>query len=218
MTGVAKRLAAGLDVRLETRVEHLERLADGGWRLSGPDGSLIDADNVVLTAPVPQIQELLGVSNHTLTPSAESALAAIEYDPCLAVLVVCGEPSLIEAPGARRWDEGPVEWIADNQQKGVSPVPAVTIHLSPAASAAHLESPDDAVGVALDAVGHMLRSPRETQVQRWRYSRPRVAHPDPVVALDEEHTLLAAGDAFGGPRVEGAYLSGLAAAQVISGS
>jgi hypothetical protein len=54
---------------------------------------------------------------------------------------------------------------------------------------------------------------REAQLKRWRYSRPTKPLEERVFVADNDPPLLFAGDAFGGPRVEGAVLSGMAAAE-----
>ena len=54
--------------------------------------------------------------------------------------------------------------------------------------------------------------PGEVQIQRWRYAKPSVAHPEPCLLAAHLPTLVFAGDAFGGAKVEGAALSGVAAA------
>ena len=49
-------------------------------------------------------------------------------------------------------------------------------------------------------------------LHRWKFSHARETHPEPFVWWPEE-SLGFAGDAFGGPRVEGAAVSGLALAE-----
>jgi predicted NAD/FAD-dependent oxidoreductase len=50
----------------------------------------------------------------------------------------------------------------------------------------------------------------EHQPKRWRMATPRTTWPERCWSSDG---VVLAGDAFGGPRVEGAVLSGLAAAR-----
>ena len=55
----------------------------------------------------------------------------------------------------------------------------------------------------------------EAQLKRWRYALPTVLHSERCLVATGLPTLVFAGDAFGGPRIEGAALSGLFAGQVI---
>jgi hypothetical protein len=53
------------------------------------------------------------------------------------------------------------------------------------------------------------------QVHGWRYSKPRQADGPPCLTVNRDPPLVVAGDGFAGPRVEGAALSGRAAAEAI---
>ena len=55
----------------------------------------------------------------------------------------------------------------------------------------------------------------EFQVHGWRYSKPIHVEQSKCLVLNEAPWLLLAGDAFGGPRVEGAALSGWGAADIL---
>ena len=55
----------------------------------------------------------------------------------------------------------------------------------------------------------------EHQVKRWRFATPRTIWPEPCWVASGTDPLALAGDAFAGPRVEGAVLSGLAAADAL---
>ncbi|MEI2677166.1 MAG: hypothetical protein V9G29_04500 [Burkholderiaceae bacterium] len=53
------------------------------------------------------------------------------------------------------------------------------------------------------------------QVHGWRYSKPIQVDTHPCALLQASPPLVMAGDAFAGPRVEGAALSGMAAAETL---
>ena len=55
-----------------------------------------------------------------------------------------------------------------------------------------------------------------SQLKRWRFATPRRIWPDAHWSPDDVAGLAVAGDAFAGPRVEGAALSGLSAAEAIA--
>lgn len=215
MTGPAKLLAAALgDVRTGARVVELRPTAQG-WSVDLADGEAVTADAVVLTPPIPQLLELLGTT--PLNADLRARLGAVRYHRCIAVLVHLESASALPAPGAVRPSDGPVEWLADNGDKGVSPVPAVTIHLRPEASLAWWDEPDEVIiSRASDAVDRWLGSRAvAADLHRWRFARPVETLTERTVLLYEEPPAVAAGDVFGGPLVEGALRSGLAAAELL---
>lgn len=216
MNAVAQHLAEGLDVRRSSPVESVARAGEG-WVVRTADG-VFAADAVLLTAPVPQSLALLAAGGVALSEDDRSALEAIEYEPCLAVLAVLDGPAQLPPPGAIDPDDGPVDWAADNQRKGVSAAPAVTVHATAEFSREHWGADDATVIGSLLSVLQLGSAPvpQGAQVQRWRYARPVTVHPWRWLEAQGHPGLVFAGDAFGGAKVEGAVLSGLAAAEVLA--
>ncbi len=214
MNRLAKEMAKGLDVLTEVAVSRVEPTTIG-WRALAASGEQWEAPRILLTAPLPQSLALLGEHQSLLPPLPEA-----NYEPCFALLAVISGISRIPSNGFVELEDGPAGWIADNTQKGVSSGPAaLTIHGSPAFSREHFDSPQARVSqLLLDAAAPWFDGTiTECQLHRWRYARP-TCRPGQLFA-EARHTapLLLAGDAFGGPRVEGAYLSGIAAARRLAG-
>ena len=216
MNAVAKGLADGLDVRTVSLVAAIVRTGDA-WTVSMADETELLADAVLVTAPVPQTIALLENGGVVVTSQDAAALAAIAYDPCLAYMAVLDGPSGLPDPGAVDPEEGPIDWMADNFLKGISAVPAVTIHATAEFSRTHWDADDESIADALVAAAQLESSviPGSMQIQRWRYARPSVEHPERHLRLDQLPPLVCAGDAFGGAKVEGAALSGSAAADAV---
>ena len=216
MNAIAKALAVGLDVRTASLVSSL--VHDGkSWTVVLADGTELKADGIVVTSPVPQTLALLESGGVVLTPNDADALAVIEYDPCIALMAVLDGPSGLNEAGAVDPASGPIDWIADNFLKGISAVPAVTIHATPEFSRAQWYASEEAITAALLDEAQLESSvlPGSVQIQRWRYARPSVEHPERFLRLSDMPPFVCAGDAFGGAKVEGAALSGAAAAQEI---
>ncbi len=209
MTVVAKHLATDLDVRLQTPVRNV-RFQSGRWAVES-DGGLIESRALLLTAPVPQSLALL--EGTPLAADDLASLRAIEYRRCIAALAILEQPSSLETHGGSIKLEGePIQWIADNQRKGISEIPAVTIHSAPAFAETHWDSPDaerlpPMIEAAAPYIGAEVVS---CEGHRWGFS-------EPVRALDSEAyvepglRLAIAGDGPAGGRVEGAAVSGLEA-------
>ena len=214
MTAIAKHLAAQLTVRTQARVQTLH-LQDDGWHLTLESGEALVADGLLLTAPVPQSLALLRSGNLELTQQDQKNLESLHYDPCLAALVVVETRPELPEPGALQLQAEPLAWIADNARKGVSEQPALTLHAGPQFSAAHWEADPQATAQQMieAAQAHVSFQAKETQLHRWLYSQPQNPWPQPYYLPECVLPLALAGDAFGHARVEGATLSGLAAAE-----
>jgi len=172
----------------------------------------------LLTAPAPQSLELLAGCADRLPTSFVAALRSIVFDPCLAVMVSLAGQSRIPLPGYVRPEEGPVAFIADNRQKGISPrETALTIHGSPSFSRSYIHGDrDEGVAALVEAASPWFGSPVvNLQAHFWKDSQPVGTWHEPFLFTADPAPLAVAGDAFANPRIEGAFLSGLAAAQQI---
>jgi renalase len=216
MKALPRHLGDGIDLRLGTAVVGIQRNHDG-WTLALEDGGSLHGRALVLTAPVPQSLALLDAAGIDLEAPTRARLEEIRYERCLAVLAVLEGPSGMRPPGAVAFAEGPLAWMADNQIKGISPVPCVTLHASDAFSVEHWEHDRLEAGrILLEAAAPRLRSPAtEFQVHGWRYSKPLQVHAEACAVLESAPPLLLAGDAFAGPKVEGATCSGWAVADFL---
>jgi predicted NAD/FAD-dependent oxidoreductase len=202
-------------VHVNTKVTAV-KAQDAGWRIETDDEQLFEADGLLMTPPVPQSLALLDAGGVTLAEADRAALDRILYDPCLCGLIVLDRSALLPEPGAVQRPNYWVSWIADNQRKGVSAVPLLTLHADAAYSAAKYNAPDDEILSDLEPIWRAYAPDAvviEAQVKRWRYSQPAVMHPTPTLIAAGLPFLAFAGDAFGErSRIEGAALSGLAAA------
>lgn len=214
MGALAAHLARGLDVHLGrtvTRATFDGRL----WQLAiEGDGAMATCDALVVAVPAAQCAAIL---------SEEEAVVAVarsaRMDPCWAVVValeqeIDGDADVLLDP------QGPVAWAAREGSKPGREPPAGevwwTLHASVAWSREHLEaSPEEVVAAlprALEARwGRPLGAVIAGRAHRWRYARvEKVAEGGPLG--HEAHALVVCGDWTAGARVEGAFTSGIAAA------
>ena len=213
MTAVPKALAAGLELKREHQAVAVRHSA-AGWEVDVENQPVLRSDRLVLTAPVPQSLALLKAGGTVLPEPVATELAQLTYHPCLALLVVLDEPSEVPAAGLAP-EGGAIRWIADNTKKGISPgvMAAVTLHASAAFAEEHYGKTEAEVAARLlPEAGRWLRGTvLSATLHRWRYSESKVTFRAPCLWLPDWQ-LGWAGDAFGGPKVEGAALSGLAMA------
>jgi len=220
MVSIAKHLAKDQTVIQSTRA--LELNHDGcHWIVKlEPEESII-ARSVIITSPVPQTLDLLDKGNSQLTSGIIERLKKIQYESCIAVMAVLDAPSSLEDPGALAIDEGPIAWISDNHKKGASPLPALTIHASGEFSQANFNRDRNEVGKELIELARPLFGSApvsDFQVHGWLYSKPTTTDDEASFLLSKDlemPPLVLAGDAFAGPRFEGAVLSGWSAAEQI---
>ncbi|MEA5402542.1 FAD-dependent oxidoreductase [Arcicella sp. DC2W] len=211
MKTIPKKMAENINVILNEKVSEIVNN-----KLLTESGNEYFFDQLILTQPVPQIQELLKQSSMLISAKDESALNGIKYEPCIAVMTVLNQVTEIPSGGIMLENQ-PVAWIADNFQKGISDKPCVTLHASADFSTENLEG--DLNGIAqkmLESVEEFIpKSSIETfQVHRWRYSLASSRYPTSFYQFDDK-AIFMAGDGFGIGNVEGAFLSGLKVAEFI---
>jgi predicted NAD/FAD-dependent oxidoreductase len=210
----------GATIHTGQRISAVNQEADG-WVATDEAGNVYKADALVLTPPVPQSLALLAAGQVTLTNDDRAALERIAYAPCLCGIfwlegeIVLPDPGAIQRPGTD------LTWVADNQRKGISPAATmITIHAGPTYSRDHNDTPDEELLATFQASLQPFIPNKvvvhAAQIKRWRYALPTVTHPARYLQAEGIPPLYFGGDAFGGPRVEGAALSGIAIGRVLA--
>lgn len=231
MTSLPKHLAAELDpargdVRTGVKVASIG-IDHETVTIGIDDGSQLRAAAAIVSSPVPQAIDLMaagGMLPHAVDPAALRSLSGIDYDPCFALMLVLDRPSLVPAPGGIQFEadgpaNGPIAWLADNQQKGISPVPSLTVHATAAFSREQFDTPaDDVIAMLLESAAPWIDGPVSTAVverslHRWKFAQAKTPVAEPLVAVSTQPPIACCGDAFGAAKVEGAASSGLAAAR-----
>lgn len=213
MNAVLRRLAGGLDCHWSRRVEAV-RFGRAGWRLRLADGESLGSRALVLTAPPAQSAALLGPA-HALS----ERLASVTMQPCWAVMAGFREAPEVDFEAAFV-NRGPLAWIARNDSKPGSRGGSAWVgHANTEWSREHLEAkPEVVAGVLHSAMGELAAGLKKTPdvciAHRWRYARAHAPLDGPILAEDGQK-LVIAGDWCAGERVEGAWVSGVAAARRI---
>ena len=211
MSALARHLARDLDVRQGVCVDAVERNGEGLFPFS--EGIPLGRYRaLVCTVPTGQVEPLLG----DLTPLARRA-AETPMQPCWAVMVGFDRRLDLAFDGAFV-EDSPLTWVARNSSKpGRPPAEAWVLHAAPEWTLDHWNAdPGRVIEWLLGELGERARlelpNPVHAVAHRWRYALP--APPLEVGALHERETgIVLAGDWCAGARVEGAVISGWAAAE-----
>lgn len=218
MNQLAAHLDDGFRILSDVRVTAV-RSRSSGWQLDLGNGAQVHASAVILTPPVPQSLELLSAGGVGLDASDQAVLTTITYEMCLTVMLAVDRPLHLPSPGGIQRPDANIHWIADNRAKGISHgTTVVTMQATGAYSRQLWDQPDERIISAFRVdILPLLGDAQvvDAQLQRWRYSRPVTIYPERYLIAKGHKGLTFAGDAFGGPRVEGAVLSGLAVGQAV---
>jgi photolyase PhrII len=210
MSSICSEIAAGLpDCRFSCKLETARR-EEGQWIMETSGQETLTADALVLAIPPSQVLDLVD------DPEIAKSLAQIRMQPCWAVMAVLDQPLSADYDAAFV-NTGPLSWLArQSSRPGRPDAEAWVLHASPEWSEEHLEArPEDVQAALVDAARQLpIAGPFETEyarAHRWRYALP--GQPLEVGALwFEKRQLALAGDWCQGSRIEGAFLSGAAAA------
>lgn len=203
MAGIGRSLARGLDVRYGARVDALDLIGR--------------FDRCVVAVPAPQAVPLLA----PFAPTLADVAATVRMEACWAALVTFAGPmgGLAGTFDAAFAAASPLSWVA--RMPAPAPLDSWVVHAGTEWSADYLEDPPEAVlPRLLAAFAALVRADlppvRYATAHRWRFAR--AANVPATGALhDRRRGLTVCGDWCLGARVEGAYLSGLAAAAAVLG-
>jgi predicted NAD/FAD-dependent oxidoreductase len=215
LNALAKCMAQGLDIRLQTRIDYLQQRTTG-WRVfansSHPVG---DFDRVLITIPASQAAELIKVSqvSHTLQNEICALLDKARYNPLISVML-----GYRPAPEVRPYyalvntDKAhTISWLAWEHEKAPERVPEgaglLIAQMAPQYSHDNWHKPDaelindvaNRIAVLLD---EPLHKPIFNDIYRWRYALPaEKADAVQLNAITLPVGLAFCGDAFVGGRV-----------------
>ena len=196
---LGKGLAAGLDVRLATRIETLAGLRE-------------EFDALILTAPLPQTIELLR------TIGEERDLGEARYRSCFAVGLGYVAPLPEQPYVALLARDDPLGWLSLESAKCPGRAPnggsAFVAQLSEAFTQEHYDAPHEEIAAL--AAGYVrslfgLVDPVASDVMRWRYSQP-LSTGDFDRANPPGTRILVASDGLTGGKLHLAYEAGVRAA------
>lgn len=213
MNAPIRAMADALDLRWGVRAETLTRTASG-WRVMAGEHEFTAAA-VLVAVPAEQAHVLLA----HCAPELAALAGGVESAPCWAVMAGFADRLPIAADIFRD-DTGPISWAARNSAKpGRSGAETWVIHASPARSLEVIDLPKDEAAAALladffAATGAAPVAPIHLDAHRWLYALPQSLRGEGA-RFDPGLQVGIAGDYLHSPRVEGAWLSGRALADMV---
>ena len=211
MSALGRHMGAGLEIHRQVRVAPPRHHA-GRWQLHDDTGTALgEFDALIVAAPAPQARELLQAA----APHLAEVAAGVGYSPAWALMLALDRPDELPYDGLF-FDTPEFNWAARNSSKPGRSGETWVVHASPAWTRDQLDAGREQVAEMLTAA--FCRStaidPAIVSLQdahRWLYSL--VDEPLQRGALwDPDKRLAVCGDWCHGARIEGAYLSGQAAA------
>lgn len=207
--------AGSIVVKRQTKVVSVN--AADGWILTDENGRSFRSRRLIVTAPPPQGAILLQGD----APEAVELLRSFQLQPCLAVAARYPRRPL-PWQGIQS-DSAEISWIGHDTSKRPDLHPGetvVVVHASPGFSRLHYDDAEEELVSTLLArasvvSGENLREPTGVFLHRWRYAMTETGpESGPAVLAAAPAPLVLAGEALAGGKIEGAWLSGLRAAQL----
>ena len=216
MNAIGKHLGQGLKLRTETFVNCIHVSGEKLVVCNAAGNELGKFDQIIVATPAPPAVIILREF-----PKLSEKLQQFQLDPCWAVMTRLAKPLAVSWKGAFI-NTGPLRWIARNQTKPgrKKDAEAIVMHASAEWTQEHLEdTPEQVVQQLTDELWAAIDTrPCEivhSDAHRWMYSIPTNPIAARCVADEETMRIIACGDWAGGPRIEGAFLSGMSAAGYI---
>mgnify|MGYP006082578593 CR=1 FL=1 len=206
MNKVAKFLAKGLDIHINTKIASLKYQEK--WRLTDEQNQQYSGfDWVICTVPSPQAIALLPE-----TFKYHTDIKAIEMRACFSLMLGFEQNLPLEFEAAHVTDSD-VSWIAVNSCKPKRSDPfTLMVHSSEAYAQAHFDSDREQVMQHLIAetssiIGCDASAAAYKTIHGWRYANNAQREQTSTIFLDQEYNLAACGDWCLGGRVEGGFTS-----------
>jgi len=229
LNALAKRMAQGLDIRLQTRIVYLQPGATG-WKLFDNLGhSVGEFDHVLITIPASDAAELIKASQ--ISDSRQEEICALldkaRYNPLISVMLgyrpipqVRPYYALVNTDKAHA-----ISWLAWEHEKASERVPEgaglLIAQMAPQYSQNNWHVPDEELigGVAnriTTLLDESLNKPFFADIYRWQYALPvEKANAERLNALTMPLGIAFCGDAFVGGRVHLALEHGVEVAQML---
>ena len=231
LNALAKSMAQGLDIRLQTRIDYLQQ-STTGWKVFANSSHPVGVfDRVLITIPAGQAAELIKASqiSHTLQEEICASLDKARYNLLISIMLgyrpmpqIRPYYALVNTDKAHA-----ISWLAWEHEKAPERVPEgaglLIAQMAPQYSQDNWHKPDaefiddvaNRIAVLLD---EPLNKPVFTDVYRWLFALPaEKADAGQLNTITLPVGLAFCGDAFVGGRVHLALEHGVEVAQQLIG-
>lgn len=195
LRSLAEDLASDLPVRVSSPVDTLD----------------FDADAVVLAMPGPQALRL------DPPPAVAAAARAQTWHPVIAAVLTYPSRDWPDFHGAFVNDHPVLATVCDDGDRRGDGAPVLVAHSTAELAARHLDDPEAVGPILAAAVGELLGLTVKpaVHVHRWTFAQPDPGADPGVTPYAVDGRVWLCGDSFGRPRVQTAWLSGLAVARAL---